>query len=108
MSWAHPDGAAPQVHGGGPAAPAALHLPAVWSGAAELPRRAAGAAGGQADAAARLPEVPVRSLPGDSGEPLRVSPAALGSGALTQGLLLLLLRCCCCCRLYTGLGLVIL
>lgn len=78
MSWANPDGAAPQVHDGGPAAPAALHLPAIWSGSPELPRREAGAAGGQADAAPRLPEVPVRSLPRDSGEPPAGEPRCSG------------------------------
>lgn len=69
----------PQVHGRGAATTASLHIPAFRGGPAELPRGAAGAAGGQADAAARPAPVPVRGLRGDAGEP---AAAALGEGLL--------------------------
>lgn len=39
--------------------PATLHLPAIRSGSPELPRGAAGVAGGQADAAPPPEQVPV-------------------------------------------------
>lgn len=67
----------PQVHGRGTATTASLHIPAFRGGPAELPRGAAGAAGGQADAAARPAPVPVRGLRGDAGEP---AAAARGEG----------------------------
>lgn len=58
----------PQIHGRGAAAAAALHLPALRGRAPELPRGAAGAAGGQADTVPRPEQVPLRRLSRDSGE----------------------------------------